>query len=317
VDDINIAEGLLDFAESDCGHVDSLRGFLVDLNFNIDIFYSKFEILEMKTVGPSERILQVMEYLMAAGSEPVKQVDISRDLGISAATVNRIVRTLAQRGYLFHTSEKYCVPNFRLIRNVPMSESYLSVLNDLMNAITAEHRVSVEAVVVTGFDLLWHSRTQLPDASVAIRAATGFRRSLYELDAMSRLYLSRLGWDEVSYKFFTGGFFTTGLEMKGLAPSEARRIIEQVNDQDFDMDFDGYHVGVRRFSTIIEDKSGKFLHLLSIAEAAVPVRDKDEHVAKARHVLSKARAALQAQINAEATGHVGVSKHYANLKVVK
>lgn len=254
---------------------------------------------------------------MAAGPDPVKQVDISRDLGISAATVNRIVRTLAERGYLFHTSEKYCIPNFRLIRNVPMSESYLSILSDLMNEITAEHGVSVEAVVVTGFDLLWHSRTQLPDASVAIRAARGFRRSLYELDAMSRLYLSRLGWDEVSYKFFTGGFFRTGLEMKGLAPSEARRIIEQVAADNFDMDFDGNHVGVRRFSTIIEDENGKFLHLLSIAEAAVPVRDKDQHVANARRVLSEARETLHAQIEAEAAGGDGARKHYANLKVVK
>ena len=246
---------------------------------------------------------------MASGPEPVKQVDISRNLGISPATVNRIVKTLSERGYLFRTSEKYCVRNFRLIRNVPMSENYLSVLSDLMNDITATHRVSVEAVVVSGFDLLWHSRTQLPDASVAIRAATGFRRSLYELDAMSRLYLSRIGWDEVSYKFFPGGFFKTGLEMKSLAPSEARRIIEKVATETFDMDFEGNHVGVRRFATIIEDDAGNFLHLLSIAQAAVPVRDKDAHIANARAVLSSAREKLEAQIKAEATETGGNKKH--------
>ncbi len=253
---------------------------------------------------------------MASGSDPVKQVDISRDLGIPAATVNRIVRSLAERGYLFHTSEKYCIPNFRLIRNVPMSESYLSILSELMADITARHSVSVEAVVVTGFDLLWHSRTQLPDASVAIRAARGFRRSLYELDAMSRLYLSRLGWDEVSYKYFTGGFFKTGLEMKGLAPSEARRIIEDVADQTFDMDFEGNHVGVRRFATIIEDGDGTFLHLLSIAEAAVPVRDKDHHVANARRILDDARATLNAQIKTEAKGRDGLDQREGHLKLV-
>ncbi|MEN8750838.1 MAG: helix-turn-helix domain-containing protein [Marivita sp.] len=264
-------------------------------------------------MGPSDRLLEVMEYLMATGPEPVKQVQISRDLGIPTATVNRIVRTLAERGYLFQTSEKYCVPNFRLIRNVPMSESYLSVLSDLMNEITSAHKVSVEAVVVTGFDLLWHSRTELPNASVAIRAERGFRRSLYELDAMSRLYLSRLGWDEVSYRFFTGGFFKSGLEMGGIAPLEARRIIEGASSKAFDYDFDGNHVGVRRFATIIEDESGKFLHLLSIAEAAVPVRDKDEHIAEMRGVLNHARDVLKAQINAEATE----SLHHPNLKIVK
>lgn len=243
---------------------------------------------------------------MASGPDPVKQIDISRDLGISAATVNRIVRTLSERGYLFRTSEKYCVPNFRLIRNVPMSEDYLSVLSNLMNGVTAKHCVSVEVVVATGFDLLWHSRTQLPDATVAIRAVPGFRRSLYELDAMSRLYLSRLGWDEVSYKFFAGGFFKTGLEMGGLAPGEARRIIEKNADQTFDLDFDGNHVGVRRFATIIEDGDSNFLHLLSIAEAAVPVRDKVEHIENARAILTDAREILQAQIRVEATGGSGV-----------
>ncbi|MEP0503136.1 MAG: helix-turn-helix domain-containing protein [Paracoccaceae bacterium] len=273
--------------------------------------------MEAKFVGPSARLLEVMEYLMAAGSEPVKQVQISRDLGIPAATVNRIVRTLAERGYLFQTSEKYCIPNFRLMRNVPMSEDYLSVLSDLMNDITATQKMSVEAVVVTGFDLLWHSRTELPDASVAIRAARGFRRSLYELDAMSRLYLSRLGWDEVSYRFFTGGFFKTGLEMKGLAPSEARRIVENVKDETFDMDFDGNHVGVRRFATIVEDDEGNFLHLLSIAEAAVPVRDKDEHIANARDVLNNARETLSAKVSAEASRRSDMRRSRANLKVIK
>tara|TARA_R110002124_G_scaffold61155_4_gene167478 strand:- start:4612 stop:5511 length:900 start_codon:yes stop_codon:yes gene_type:complete len=281
----------------------------IDYYFNISIYNSKYEILKAKSVNPSERLLQVMEYLMAAGPEPVKQIDIARDLGISPATLNRIIKTLSQRGYLFRTSEKYCVRNFRLIRNVPMSESYLSVLSDLMNDITVQHRVSVEAVVATGFDLLWHSRTELPDASVAIRAATGFRRSLYELDALARLYLSRVGWDEVSYQFFPGGFFKTGLEMKSLPSSEARRIIENSADSDFDLDFDGNHVGVRRFATIIEDDDGNFLHLLSIAEAAVPVRDKEAHIAQSRSVLQKARATLQAQIRAEAIAEGGPKKH--------
>lgn len=246
---------------------------------------------------------------MSAGPEPVKQVNIARDLGISPATLNRIVKTLSERGYLFRTSEKYCVRNFRLIRNVPMSESYLSVLNDLMNEITQAHRVSVEAVVVSGYDLLWHSRTELPDATVAIRAGTGFRRNLYELDALSRLYLSRIGWDEISYKFFSGGFFKTGLEMKSLPPSEARRIIERDSANIFDHDFDGNHVGVRRFATIIEDEDGNFLHLLSLAEAAVPVRDKEHRIEECRQILRQARAKLQAQIRVEAAENGSPKKH--------
>lgn len=259
--------------------------------------------------NPSVRILQVMEYLMASGSKPVKQIDIARDLQLAPATVNRIIKTLSDRGYLLLTSEKYCVRNFRLIRNVPMSENYLSVLNQLMNDISSKHGVSVEAIVASGFDLLWHSRTQLPDATVAIRANTGFRRNLYELDALARLYLSRVGWDEISYKFFQGGFFKTGVEMKSVSPREAKRIIEDAADSDFDCDMDGNHVGVRRFATIVEDDKGNFLHLLSMAEAATPVFDSTIKMAECQKILKQAKETLQAQIRSEASANGGEGKH--------
>ena len=259
-------------------------------------------------MNPNERILQVMEYLMAAGSKPVKQVDISHELGLAPATVNRIVKTLSDRGYLFRTSQKYCVCNFRLTRNVPMSEEYLSVLNSLMNDITDEHQVSMEAVVATGFDFIWHSRTELPNATVAIRATTGFRRSIFELDAMSRLYLSRFDWEEVSYKFFPGGFFTSGVEMRTLKPEEARELIEGAAKEHFQCDFDGNHVGVRRFATIIEDIDGQPLHLLSMAEAATPVRDRKAHISEARRILGNARIVLQQQILKEVDTESG--SHY-------
>jgi len=246
---------------------------------------------------------------MAAGPEPVKQVDIARDLNMSPATLSRITKTLSDRGYLFRTSERYCVRNFRLIRNVPMSEGYLNALNALLGEITDAHGVSAEAVVVTGFDLLWHSRTELPDASVSIRATVGFRRNLYELDALSRLYLSRIGWEEISYKFFPGGFFSTGVEMQSLSPAEAKSIIEEYADNDFAYDMDGNHIGVRRFATIIEDEEGNFLHLLSIAEAAVPVRDREEKIASSINILADARKRLMAQIAKETESQGKKQKH--------
>ena len=236
---------------------------------------------------------------MAAGSRPVKQVEIVRDLNIAPATVNRIIATLSERGYILRTSEKYCIPNFRLSRNVPMSESYLQLLDELMRDITDTHRVSVEVVVVAGFDLLWHSRTELPDATVAIRARVGFRRNLYELDALARLYLARVGWQEISYKHFSGGFFDTGLDMKRLSAKKAQSIIESASNKTVDYDIDGNHLGVRRFATVIEDTDQNFLHLLSIAEAALPVRNRNKKISECSSILKDARAKLQAHINNE------------------
>ena len=117
---------------------------------------------------------------------------------------------------------------------------------------------------------------------------------------MSRLYLSRFDWEDVSYKFFPGGFFTSGVDMRTLEPQEARELIEGAAKDHFQCDFDGNHVGVRRFATIIEDSAGMPLHLLSMAEAATPVLDRDTHISEARRILSNARVVLQQQILKEA-----------------
>lgn len=128
---------------------------------------------------------------------------------------------------------------------------------------------------------------------------SGFRRNLYELDALARLYLSRVGWEEVSYKFFAGGFFKTGVDMASVSPEEARKIIESEADSDLAYDMDGNHLGVRRFATLVEDDAGNFLHLLSLAEAAVPVLDREEKIARSKAILSAAKERLQAQIRSD------------------
>lgn len=251
------------------------------------------------SMNPTVRLLMVMEYLMTCGEEPVRQVDIARDLDMSGATVNRMITTLSNRGYLFRTNDKRCVVNFHLTRNVPMSENYLKVLDRIMQETTQKYRVAAEAVVVSGFDLLWHSKTELPDASVKLRAHAGFRRNLYELDALSRLYLSRISWQEISYKFNPNGFFSAGVDRESLSAVQAQDIIQGAANHDFAYDMEGNHVGVRRFATIIEDPNGQFLHLFSIAEAAIPVRDRDEKVANFLAILANVKTRLQQAMAAE------------------
>lgn len=244
-------------------------------------------------MNPTVRLLLVMEYLMACDKEPVRQVDIARDLDMSPATVNRMITTLSKRGYLFRTSDKRCVVNFNLTRNVPMSEAYLKTLDIIMQQTTSKYGVAAEAVVVSGFDLLWHSKTELPDASVKLRAHAGFRRSLYALDALSRLYLSRIDWDVISYKFNSSGFFRAEVDRARLSAEEVRDILREAAQEDFAYDMEGNHVGVRRFATIIEDDDGNFLHLFSIAEAAVPVSNRTEKIETNLAILADVKNRLQ------------------------
>lgn len=243
---------------------------------------------------------------MTSGQQPVKQNQMARELGLSPATVSRIVKTLALEGYVQMTSEKYCVCNFRLSRNVPMSDHYLNRLSQLMQEISHQHGVSVEAVVVAGFDLFWHSCTEFPDASIAIKAKPGFRRTLTELDPLSRLYLSRISWDTINEALLPGGFFRNDIERGIVGADEAKEIIESAAGKLVDCDFDGNHMGVRRFVTVVEDENGQFMHLLSIAEAALPVPDKASHISKFTAVLTEARETLKLQM--KKTADVSIDK---------
>ena len=261
---------------------------------------------------PTERTLQVLEYIMASGPSPVKQVDIARDCGMSPSTLNRIVKSLSDWGYLFRTSEKYCVRNFRLERNVPMSETYLAKLDSIMRDLSGRFGVSSEVVVVAGHELLWHSKTEHPDPNVAIRANVGFRRSLYELDGLSQLYLSRLDWEEIQARFYIDGFFdivrSPGQKIKWLPVSAVMERLDAHRKEAFAGDLEGNHMGIRRFSTVIEDPEGRFLHLLTLAEPAAATADEVERY---REALLNARKDLSELASAESAAKRLRPKHHA------
>jgi len=237
---------------------------------------------------------------MAAGPGPLKQIDIARDCGFSPSTLNRIVKSLSDWGYLFRTSEKYVVRNFRLERNVPMSEIYLEKLDKTMRALSSSLGVSAEVVVVAGHELLWHSKTDYPDPKVVIRANVGFRRSLYELDVLSQLYLSRQTWKDVQAQFYTDGFFETvrqpGQAHSSVTAAKVKKLLDSMRQQVFNADLIGNHMGIRRFATVIQDPQGKFLHLLAIAE---PANKKCTEVDKYQDALMKARDELTELVSQE------------------
>jgi len=249
---------------------------------------------------------------MAAGPGPLKQVDIARDCGLSPATLNRIVKSLSNWGYLFRTSEKYVVRNFRLERNVPLSEVYLEKLDVTMRALSTTLGVSAEVVVVAGHELLWHSKTDYPDPKVIIRANVGFRRSLYELDVLSQLYLSRLDWDEVQARFYTDGFFETlrqSQQTNSFMPAaRVNELLQSVRRQIFVADLVGNHMGIRRFATVVQDSDGKFLHLLALAE---PAKKACVDVQKYQDALVKARDELTELVYQESAANRLQPKHHA------
>lgn len=266
------------------------------------------------TMSPTARTLQVLEYIMAAGPGPVKQIDIARECGLSPSTLNRIIKTLSDWGYLFRTSEKYCVRNFRMERNVPMSETYLAKLDNTMHDLSKQLGTSAEVVVVAGHELLWHSKTEHPDPDVLILANVGFRRSLYELDALSQLYLSRLDWGNLESRFYTDGFFATARDgdqkTRRLTAAAVKKQLKSVQQQTFAADLQGNHMGIRRFATVVEDPDGKFLHLLTLAEPVGDLKNEKAHVKRYRDALLKAREGLTELVYTENPAYRPRPKHH-------
>jgi len=251
---------------------------------------------------------------MAAGPGPVKQVDIARECGLSPSTLNRIVKSLSDWGYLFRTSEKYCIRNYRLERNVPMSEAYLAKLDSIMRELSTGLDVSTEVVVVAGHELLWHSKAEHPDPDVVIRANVGFRRSLYEFDALAQLYLSRMSWDDIQSQFYMDGFFETlrhaGQSTEWVRPSSIEKRLDQMRSEVFAADIKGNHMGIRRFATVVEDPAGKFLHLLTIAEPTKKITDKKALVSRYRKALLGARKELSELVSKEYSARRPRPKHH-------
>jgi len=249
---------------------------------------------------------------MAAGPGPLKQVDIARECGLSPATLNRIVKSLSNWGYLFRTSEKYVVRNFRLERNVPLSEVYLEKLDNTMRTLSTSLGVSAEVVVVAGHELLWHSKTDYPDPDVLIRANVGFRRSLYELDVLSQLYLSRLKWEDVQARFYIDGFFETLRRPQqtnsSMPAARVSKLLNRVRRKVFAADLVGNHMGIRRFATVVQDQEGNFLHLLALAE---PANKNCVDVQKYQDALVNARDELTELVYQERAANRLQPKHHA------
>jgi DNA-binding IclR family transcriptional regulator len=240
---------------------------------------------------PVRRTLSVLEYFAGRPREAFTQAQLADACEISGATLHRIIKTLEDSGYIFRdSSRRYrCNVVFRKLIGVPAE--YFDVLMQAISAIVAETAQSAEAIIIRGNEFEWHHKEEHPDMSVQIRARTGFRRGMYELDSLSRLYLSEIGWPEVERRFDIENFYRPGARHERVTCAEAREIIEAADPHGVEYDIEGNGRGVRRFATSVRGTRGEFVHILSIAEAAYPV-DESRHIERNIAILERSREEL-------------------------
>ena len=241
---------------------------------------------------PVRRTLSVLEYFAGRPREAFTQAQVAEACGISGATLHRIFKTLEDSGYIYRDgARRYrCNVVFRKLIGVPAE--YFDVLARAISAIVSETAQSAEAIIIRGNEFEWYHKEEHPEVSVQIRARTGFRRGMYELDALSRLYLSEIGWPEVERRFDTEAFYRPGARHEPVSSGQARRIIEAADPRGVEYDMVGNGRGVRRFATGVRGPHGELVHILSIAEAAYPISDEGRHVERITAILRRRRDEL-------------------------
>jgi DNA-binding IclR family transcriptional regulator len=241
---------------------------------------------------PVRRTLSVLEYFAGRPREAFTQAQVAEACGISGATLHRIIKTLDDSGYIVRDGARRYRCNVVLRKLLGVPAGYFDVLARAISAIVSETAQSAEAIIVRGNEFEWYHKEEHPEVQVQIRARTGFRRGMYELDSLSRLYLSGIGWPEVERRFDAEAFHRPGARHEPVSARDARRIIEAADPHGIEYDIVGNGRGVRRFATGVRGPQGELVHILSIAEAAYPVSDEGRHVERITAILRRRREEL-------------------------
>jgi DNA-binding IclR family transcriptional regulator len=255
---------------------------------------------------PVRRTLSVLEYFADHPGQAFTQAQVAEACAISGATLSRIIKVLCDAGYVFRDASRRYRCNVAFRKMIGADADYFDVLSKAISAIVVATSQVGEAIVVRGNEFEWHYKEEPPDIAVQLRARPGFRRGMNELDALSRLYLSQIGWEELTRRFDPETFYRAGVRHEHIMATEVRRIIEATDPRGVAYDLEGNRNGVRRFATIVRDDRGEFLHMLSIAEAAFPVADEIEHAQRNTAVLEHWRDELTRYVrSSRSTGRGG------------
>jgi DNA-binding IclR family transcriptional regulator len=215
-----------------------------------------------------------------------------------------MLNTLEEQGYLLKDEGRY-TPEFVFYKTLPLAGDERTRIRAICRVLHERTGKQVEVIGVSGRDLYWHEAISDPDAPVRVVAGPGFRRTLYELDAPSRLHLAAMfGGDAGAViglldkaGFDPDGFYRTGLDYRKSNREETAAIIAGTSADACVFDMDGNSNGIRRFAALIR-RGGAVLAVLALAEAATPRSDPNRHFAEVSNLLTEARSDIERFLDA-------------------
>ena len=241
----------------------------------------------------AQRFVAIMEALSNVSQVGSTANEIVQRANLTSSTGYRMLAELEELGLVHRIGDRKLVANFNFERQVRHPGLDPKELAYLCKKISLELTSSSEIVVQSGQNLFWHIVQQHEDQAIRPRAYPGFTRGSYELDSLSRMALAHCNLAKIRREWDTSCFFSTGMSPRELDWAEAKRMITDVDPLGVEFDLLGNAQGIRRFCAAVHAPSGELACLLTVAEAATPLRDQNAHVAKITNLLVAAKAQVE------------------------
>lgn len=237
----------------------------------------------------SEKAFVVLEWFFSNPNADGSLKEISRSTGIPPASLLRILKAMVKRGYLRKNIDKTYHSLFSISFSNKLAPASISLIERIMHNLLGECKQSVELLAVRNQNLYWLRKFDTPELPLKIKAYEGFSRTLYELDAPSKLYLNFIGIDSVKKQFDIESFYTQEAGRLPCKWRDAKRFIADANSNDIIFDRAGNGNSVRRYAALLQFGESMETYLLTIAEPALESTNSDKHFEKQISLLINAK----------------------------
>lgn len=239
------------------------------------------------------RLIRVLDACTSAELGGLTMAELIGRSGLASSTAYRMVGELEDAGFIYRAPDRRLHPNFSFERRIAAGRISPEQLWDACAEISSTLKTASEVILLRGQNLLWHITDEHPQQPIRLRAHPGYIRGTYELDSISRLALAHLPIESIASSWDKSAFFDVGVAARKLTWDEARQRLNAVGVEGMQYDILGNAKGVRRFCVAVSDDEKRLVCLLTVAEAAVPLRDEAAHVARIEDLLMRTRQQLE------------------------
>ena len=239
------------------------------------------------------RLIRILETCANAEVGGLTMAELIERSDIASSTAYRLVAELEEESLLYRASDRRLHPNFSFERRISDDKVTPEQLFEACEEISSGLQCASEIILLRGHNLLWHITDEHPQQPIRLRAYPGYIRGTYELDSISRLALAHLPIGMIANAWDKSAFFEVGVSARKLVWEEAQAKLLATDLDSMQYDMMGNAKGVRRFCVALTDGEGRLTCLLTVAEAAVPLRDEAAHIARIENTLMRIRNNLR------------------------